>query len=444
LGEADSIFFLNQIYLLDKNRLEGIKAAQDLAGIADQYQLVSYSIWAKMIIAHQYKGSGDIDQTIASMNEALTLMEKNFTWLSDNADFRGIAFFKRQALYEALLDLQAGKGDERAAFKTAERAKAARLADRLAGEVIGKTSAVLESVKQMYFHRKQMAEHYKRLLSPVSGVAIFMDTVEKMDKAQRAYIEELAGIKEQDEALHSLLGVVPPDVDEIQRLLDNNTTLFTYYVGEKYLYIWVISKNGFRQEKIRMSRNEVDMLVHIYRVAMMSKDKRQANVLSERVYDTFLKPVIPFVYGDRVGFVPHGTLYNLSFASMRYMKAYLVDGFTVFYLPHAGMMKQRLSIKSLTGTKKELIFADLQRVEKQRPVVPAEAEIGILYAVSPSVITSLWTVDDKIRAVFLRIFYKNLEKNDSMADSLRAAQNEMIQMGYGPSDWAAFILIGRY
>jgi tetratricopeptide (TPR) repeat protein len=123
LGEADSIFFLNQIYLLDKNRLEGIKAAQDLAGIADQYQLVSYSIWAKMIIAHQYKGSGDIDQTIASMNEALTLMEKNFTWLSDNADFRGIAFFKRQALYEALLDLQAGKGDERAAFKTAERAK---------------------------------------------------------------------------------------------------------------------------------------------------------------------------------------------------------------------------------------------------------------------------------------------------------------------------------
>jgi len=42
------------------------------------------------------------------------------------------------------------------------------------------------------------------------------------------------------------------------------------------------------------------------------------------------------------------------------------------------------------------------------------------------------------------MFYKNLEQNGRMGDALRATQNEMIQKGYGPHEWAAFILIGRY
>jgi len=41
------------------------------------------------------------------------------------------------------------------------------------------------------------------------------------------------------------------------------------------------------------------------------------------------------------------------------------------------------------------------------------------------------------------MFYKNLEKSGSTADALRVAQNGMIQMGYGPSDWAAFIMTGQ-
>lgn len=545
LGEADSIFFLNQVYLLDKNRSEGIKACRALAEIADRYQLVSYSIWANMILAYHNKGIGDIDRTMNAMNEALTLLEENVSWLSRDADFRGSGFFQSQAIYEALLELSAGKSDERRAFKTAERAKAAMLADRLSGETIGLTPAASESVKQMHFYRKLLARYYKRLLSPVSGSAAFMDHVGKIDKTRRAYVELFAALKEQDEALHSLISVFPPDVDDIQRLLDNNTTLFSYYVSTQYLYVWVISKNGFHQERIRMSRTDVDRLANTYRSAMMSRDKSQADALAEKVYDTFLKPVIPFVYGDRVGFVPHGTLYNMPFASMRYVKSYLVDGFTVFHLPHAGMLKPLLTKKPEPRAKQAIIFADAQCVEKKRPVMRAGEEMDMLkrmfpqadyfvkddsskdylkkitgsydiihfvlngyptgeapldsclllaankqrrgclsvrdifrlqlsgratvfgacgmegdlsvkgegmsawvsawlYAVSPQVVAQLWEVEDKSRAALIGLFYKNLEKSGSAADALRAAQNGMIQMGYGPADWAAFILTGRY
>jgi CHAT domain-containing protein len=69
---------------------------------------------------------------------------------------------------------------------------------------------------------------------------------------------------------------------------------------------------------------------------------------------------------------------------------------------------------------------------------------SFLYAGSPSVVTTIWNVDDNSTATFMDIFYRNLEKNESIADSLRVTQNEMIRLGYTPFDWAAFILTGKY
>lgn len=544
LGEADSIFFLNQVYLLDKNRRRGIKSAQDLEGIANRFQLSTYSIWAKMILAHHHKAAGDVDPLMAALNDALTLMEKDVSWLPGEGDFRAAGFFNRQVIYEVLLDLLAGK-DEREAFKTAERAKAAMLADWLSGVVVGKKPAVVASIKQVRFYHKQLREHYTRLLSSANAPDVFLNTVEKMSKARSACADELVKIKKQDEILYSLMSSAPPDAANIQQLLDHHTTLFAYYVGEKHLYVWVISKNGFHQEKIGMFRDDVDRLVHAYRRAVMSKDKNQANAFSEKVYDAFLKPTIPFVSGDRMIIAPHGALYHLPFASMRYVKAYLVDGFTISYLPNAGMLKRIPSQRAMPQAKKVAVFANPQRVERQQPVARAEAELSILkkvfpqadyyvsanaskanlqnlpdtydlihfaaecyfneetplesglllaatgqgnghlsvhdivrlqvggramvlsdcrtrnglpststgagvlamtgawlYAVSPSVITSLWRIEDKSRAAMVGLFYKNLAKSGNMGDSLKLAQNEMIQMGYGPSDWAAFVLTG--
>jgi CHAT domain-containing protein len=69
---------------------------------------------------------------------------------------------------------------------------------------------------------------------------------------------------------------------------------------------------------------------------------------------------------------------------------------------------------------------------------------SFLYAGSPSVVTTIWNVDDNSTATFMDIFYRNLEKNESIADSLRVTQNEMISLGYAPFDWATFILTGKY
>jgi CHAT domain-containing protein len=67
---------------------------------------------------------------------------------------------------------------------------------------------------------------------------------------------------------------------------------------------------------------------------------------------------------------------------------------------------------------------------------------GALFEATPSVLISLWPVEDKPRTVLLEHLYKQSDKNEKVADALRAAQNAMIQAGASPSDWAGHLLFG--
>jgi len=64
-----------------------------------------------------------------------------------------------------------------------------------------------------------------------------------------------------------------------------------------------------------------------------------------------------------------------------------------------------------------------------------------MYAGAPSVLASLWKVDDRATARLMTAFYKNLKTHDK-AKSLQLAQLEMIKEGLSPYYWAAFCLYG--
>jgi CHAT domain-containing protein len=544
VGEIDSIFFHNQVYLLGKNITEGQRAAHQLNEIADKYHLPFYQIWAKFILSRYYLGFGDSPRAISLLKDAISIMEKQRSELVIDM-LKETYIFNRQVLYEALIDLLAKEGDYKGAFEIAERAKSRVLVDLLAGKDIGKTPLETELIKQDKNYINEMADGYKKLLSTAtSSNLVLKRALEKIEKAEAGHRDVIIKIKQQNEELYSLVSVVPLDADDIRHLLDINTTLFTYYVADKVLYIWAVNKDRVHLERIKISKEDVSRLVSSFNSAVAAKDKNQTAALSEKIYDTFLKPVIPFVKGDRIGFIPHGALYYLPFAAMSYKGQYLIDGFSIFHLPGAGMLKYVMKKDSSRGLKvlafgnpdlgnkqldlpyAEVEVANIKKIIPQANVyVRAEAtknkviemlgnyDIGhfathglfvedapmnsglllaagregdgrltaseifklhfggraivmsacktslglsstgmeivglnraFLYAGSPSVVATLWNIDDKSTAVFMDNFYKNMKKNEDIADSLRKTQLEMISRGYEPYDWAAFTLTGRY
>ena len=80
-------------------------------------------------------------------------------------------------------------------------------------------------------------------------------------------------------------------------------------------------------------------------------------------------------------------------------------------------------------------------------VAPGDELIGLargfLAAGSPSLVISLWTVDDDATARLMTTFYEHLLGGESPAAALRAAQMMMIRTHPHPFFWAPFVLVGR-
>ena len=61
----------------------------------------------------------------------------------------------------------------------------------------------------------------------------------------------------------------------------------------------------------------------------------------------------------------------------------------------------------------------------------------------PSVVVSLWAVNDRSTIVLMGDFYRNLQANPSKAQALRQAMLNTLKKYPNPRDWAAFTLVGE-
>lgn len=68
---------------------------------------------------------------------------------------------------------------------------------------------------------------------------------------------------------------------------------------------------------------------------------------------------------------------------------------------------------------------------------------AFIYAGAPSIISTLWRVNDASSAMLVKRFYRNLKNND-IAESLRLAQIAVKEYYPHPAYWAAFGLTGDY
>ena len=81
-------------------------------------------------------------------------------------------------------------------------------------------------------------------------------------------------------------------------------------------------------------------------------------------------------------------------------------------------------------------------------VAPGEELMGLargfLSAGTPTVVMSLWTIDDQATAELMVAFYKELARTKSPAAALRGAQVKLLEQRPHPFFWSPFVLVGRW
>jgi CHAT domain-containing protein len=354
-GEILSLLFLGELGLVGINGRDGLRAAETVRERADLYRTAPYRIWARHLLARYYRAEGRSGEAIAALQEADAILLSRRSG-SEAKMFAQIGRRQRRTVYEALVVLLAGEGRAGEAFTAAEKAKALMTVDLLAGEDIGRSPAERELLRRERELGETMQTLQRRILH-ISGEPRTGELLAQLKNAEAAYRDLIGRMGEENEKLLSLVSVRGIDAPSLQRLLDGGTTLFDYFTTDTSLYVWAIHREMVHLERIALTREELRGLVFSFLDAIHDKNKRRTDSIARKAYDLLLKPVIPFVSGERIGFIPDDSLIYFPFAAMRYRGKYLAEGFSLFQLSDAGLLERVMSVKEPPGLR-ILAFGD--------------------------------------------------------------------------------------
>lgn len=337
-AEFRNLLFLGELGLQGEYGNEGREAAERLRDEADRYRAASYGIWARHILARYAQAEKRNREAIRFLEEAAVLIEERRS-RSEAVMLDEICVRQRRATYESLVRMFAAEGMVRESLMAAEKAKALMAVDLLAGEHIGRDPAEREVLTEEVELGEVINGIQRRILQVEDGPATD-ELRERLMLVEDEYRDLRGRIGAKHGGLLPLVEIRPVEPSSLQGFLDENTTLFDYFVtAEDGLYVWAINRAKIHVEKIDLTRQELRGLVFSFLQAIRGKDKRKIETLSRNAYDVLLKPVIPFVSGDRIGFVPDDALLYLPFAATNYRGRFLAEGFRIFHLPGTGLLE---------------------------------------------------------------------------------------------------------
>lgn len=368
LGEIRSLLLLGEFGLRrEEYAAEGRRATERLLEKADRRGASPYRVWSRLLLARYERKSGRSRDAIRLLGEAAGIIEAQRSGATAEM-FAEIGKRQRRAVYEFLVELLSGERMAAEALKAAEAAKSIMTADLLAGqEMLGRTSVERDLLRREISLGDEIRGLQRRILQ-ISDEAIAEPYWKRLKQADADYRDLLGRIRASDEGLFSLISVHGADPAVLQNLLDENTTLFAYFTTAEDLYVWAIHRNLVHLERIALPREELRSFVFSFLAAIRDKNRRRTDTLSRKAYNLLLKPIIPFVSGDRIGLILDDALIYLPFAAMSYRGKYLAEGFTIFHLPEA-IRLGRVSGKTGTGDLRILAIGNPD-LKNKAPVMP--------------------------------------------------------------------------
>lgn len=490
--------------------------------------------------------------------------------------------FSRLEPYEGMIRVllnQNDKESQKEALFYAERAKSKVFMEMLATRALkGKTEedrSILEEEKayqqDLWTLRKRIEAMERHGGKAPTGE--FDRLKKEFEQKETEYEQFVREVKLNNSELASLITVSPMRTENIQSLLNKETTLLEYYTTKDTLYAWLLTKDDIKVYKIPITENVLNDKVNKFLLPSMSTrgvkvapvitlgvgdeykketseregEKNRENFVKAAVeiYRMIMAPLAKEIQTKNMIIVPHGVLHKIPFSTLTDGKKYMVDAYAISMLPAASVLEHVIK-KRKVGQERALIFAnpktdytslefaeiegktilelfpqsDLYYREKATETTtknlasqfqiihfathgefnerqPLQSGLfltkdeendgylqvheifgmdlrsanlvtlsacetalskiqggddlvglsrGFIYSGSPSLLATLWRVDDPATAKFMEFFYKNWKSGMNKPEALRQAQIKLrnIPQYSHPYYWAPFVMTGDW
>ena len=149
------------------------------------------------------------------------------------------------------------------------------------------------------------------------------------------------------------------DVQSIKEYMDEDTTFIEYFLGKDKIFIWVISRSDMHFSMQKVSNSELTYLIDKHVKAITYNISELETDSAKELYDLLIAPVRSHIRTFKVGIIPHSTLHYVPFHALKINDRYLIEDFSIFYLPSAGINKYLNKYEQGRGLEKGRVKASL-------------------------------------------------------------------------------------
>jgi len=295
MGECSNLLNVGKIYIKMGKYQEGLESIRKGLNIAE-------NLGADYYIRAGYQGLGDCYLAQGRMSQAQLNYARAITMVEGIRGKLKVEAHKSSyasgvfTIYEKMVTLLLEENQVAEAFNYVERGRARSFLDILGGE-----AQVEKSMHAEFLHGD-------------------MDSVE--------YEPELRSVNSQQ----------PLTIQEVQKLLDPESTLLEYFLTESKVLIWVITGKDVNAVEIDMLGDSLRSFVEAFRETIQWRGS--TDYLSWELHKALIKPALDKIGTEKLIIVPHGILHYLPFQALKDQNGvYLFERYQISYLPSASVMK---------------------------------------------------------------------------------------------------------
>ena len=290
---------------------------------------------------------GNYKEAIEYYRKAIDIIEQQRSTI--NTETSKIGFVgNKQKVYHQMISTLYSDNQYVNAFEYVERSKSRALVDLLASNKEFSISKDKEQVASMLKELETIESEGKAI--DISSLA-----TEKVNQRNIRSVQIKERIKTLTPELTSLVTVSIPSPTEIQSNIRADETLVEYYYHGEDLYVFVLNRNTLKA--VKLDGKDILKDIEQFRKLLQDPKSTQYPELSQRLYQRLIKPIENLIATPKLIIVPHGILHYLPFNALNSGSNYLIDKYSVSYLPSSSIMKF-LKQKKTQKTYGALIFGN--------------------------------------------------------------------------------------
>ena len=303
---------------------------------------------------------GDLYQQQGNNSQAISLYQKAIDDVIETifVDLRGeelqSSFANKHAdTYARLINLLWDEGRYQEAFDYVERAKARSFLNQIANRPRDfRIDADVNLLKQEQKLRDEINILNNQLIALNSSIISEKTTEEiqqqlqnkvanlksTLTNRQQDYSKLLQQIKRNNPETADLVTVNPAKLEEIQSLLDKDTTLVEYFVTEDRILAFIVTHKTLIPVTLLVSKKDLQTTIDtLYEYEFATLENAHPHSLKQ-LHQNLISPLQPYLSTSKIAIVPHNLLHYIPFAALTNGENYLSDDYALFNLPSASIM----------------------------------------------------------------------------------------------------------